>query len=63
MFERPNKNNNEKMEEKRNIDGGTETYLVGERDESFRKAVSQLLSILKGGGAATAPPRILYNTG
>ena len=38
-------NNNKKKEGKWGIDGGTETYLLGERDENFRKPVSQLLSI------------------
>ena len=58
IFEHPNKSNNRKTEEKGSIDGGTETYLVGERDESFQKVVSQLLSIPKGGGTVAATPRI-----
>ena len=62
ILERSNKSNNKKTKEKESIDGGIEAYLVGERDESFWKAVSQLLSIPNGGGATIAPPRILRNT-
>ena len=57
------KKNNKKKEGKWGIDGGTETYLVGKRDESFEKAVSQLLSILKGGGVTAAPAWIFRDNG
>ena len=63
MSGRSKKNNNEKREGKWGIYGGIETYLVGEKDESFLKTVSQLLSISKDGGAAVALPWILCDNG
>ena len=61
--EKTTTNNNKKKEGKWGINGGIETYLIGERDESCRKTVSEFLSIPKGSGAAAAPSWILHDNG